>query len=428
MTEQISNKVEAALRKILIFVFLIWSAPSFAQQYNIDSLLLEFKHAPGVDLRTYDQLFIALYPEYMEELVLVAEDLLTRSVQTQNMNGMHRAADAFGIYFVQKGYFNQAFKILYRSMRFYERTENQAYLMKAYHYLGTLFLSWGNTDEAIYYYKLALKLATISPNPVALFTSRTNLALAYFQKQRYDAGIELLKENMESSHLMNEESIATTLNLLGNYYLDKYILDSAKFYYKECIQYSQKISKDRITSTAYANLAICEFGDAPDESLHLFEESYRYAIKSQSKERISVSLFNIASWHLEFEDYPNALRFYSESYEVAKQSNLYISMFDALDEIADVYRSQNNWVKVDSINLIIRDIRTQQYHEFIDLSNNSEILEAAFANNKPFKDQSQMSQSSMALLNWMVVVGLVIFVFVQFVVILYMSLRLARKH
>jgi len=151
------------LRKLVFIASLAVSAPGFTQQYNIDSLLAEFKHAPGIDLRTYDQLFIALYPEYLEELVLVAEDLLTKSVQKQNMNGMHRAADAFGIYLVQKGQFNQAFKILYRSMRFYERTDNQAYLMKAYGYLGALNMAWNNEEQAIEYYERMLALSEKNP-------------------------------------------------------------------------------------------------------------------------------------------------------------------------------------------------------------------------------------------------------------------------
>jgi len=67
--------------KVLAFTLgLFVHTTIFGQHYNIDSLLTEFKYNPGVDLRTYDQLFMVLYPEYMEELILVAEDLLKRSV------------------------------------------------------------------------------------------------------------------------------------------------------------------------------------------------------------------------------------------------------------------------------------------------------------------------------------------------------------
>lgn len=428
MNKLLHSRFLLSLKCIALFLSIFVQTSSFSQAANIDSLLQEFKYAPGVDLRTYDQLFIALYPEHMEELVMVAEDLLTRSVREQNMSGMHRAADAFGIYFVQKGHFNQAFKILYRSMRFYQRSENQAYLMKAYHYLGTLFLSWGNTDEAIYYYKTLLKLAESNPNQLALYTARSNLALAYFNKQRYDLGIILLRQNESSSHLMNAESLATLYNLLGNYYLNRNSIDSAKLNYSKSIIQSNLISENRLISTAYANLAICEFGDDPEESLRLFEESYQFALKSTSTERISVSLFNLASWHLEFEDQERALDYYTQSYQVAARANSYINMFDALDEIAEIYRSQNNWEKVDSINLLVRDIKSQQYNEFIDLSADVELLENAFSQNTPLLERAVLSQSHISFFNGFVLITLLIFVFIQFIIIVYLSLRLARKH
>lgn len=413
---------------MLLLLCLFLEGQSYAQQNNIDSLLNEFKHTSNVDLRTYDQLFIALYPEYMEELVLVAEDLLTQSIRTKNMNGMHRAADAFGVYFTQKGYFNQAFKILYRSMRYYERTDNQAYLMKAYHYLGSLFLSWGNEEEAIYYFSNLLKIAENSPNQNALYTGRNNLALAYFQNKRYDLGIIQLRQNEADAKFLNYECAAITNNLIGNYYLNKEMLDSAKFKYLKSIDYASKNSDNRLISTAYANLGICEFGDNPEKSMQLFEDSYQYALNSTSIERISVSLFNIASWHLEFEDRKMALKYYQQSYEVAASANSYVNMYDALDEIAEIYRSQDNWILVDSINQIIRGIKSEQHGEFIDLSNDEALLENAFSQYTPLASSSSNAQSGFALSNRVLISSLLFLLLIQFITIIYLSLRLARKH
>jgi tetratricopeptide (TPR) repeat protein len=364
----------------------------------------------------------------MEELVLVAEDLLTQSVRTKNMNGMHRAADAFGVYFVQKGYFNQAFKILYRSMRYYERTENQAYLMKAYGYLGGLYMAWGNEQEAISYFE---KMMTKSKNHTqenVHFTAINNLTLAYFQNSRYDLGIEILKRNEPHLTQMNLENKSVYFNLYGNYFLQKSEIDSAKLYYEKSLKASELYSSNRLISTAYANLAICEFGKNPEKSLQLFEESYQYAVKSTSIERISVSLFNIASWHLEFEDRKKALNYYQQSYEVAASANSYVNMYDALDEIAEIYRSQDNWILVDSINQIIQDIKSEQHGEFIDLSNDEALLENAFAQNTPFLEDQAQSESDKALFRTTLIISLLVLLLIQFLVILYLSYRLARKH
>lgn len=428
MNKLLHSRFLLSLKCIALFLSIFVQTSSFSQAANIDSLLQEFKYAPGVDLRTYDQLFIALYPEYMEELVLVAEDLLARAVREQNMSGMHRAADAFGVYFVQKGHFNQAFKILYRSMRFYQRSENQAYLMKAYGYLGGLNMAWHNEEEAIRYYEKMMTLSANHTQQNVYYTAINNLTLAHFQNSRYDLGVQTLKKNSDYLHQMHSENRAVYYNLYGNYYLQRSEIDSAKSYYSKSLEAAIEFSANRLISTAFANLAICKFGDDPEESLRLFEESYQFALKSTSTERISVSLFNLASWHLEFEDQERALDYYTQSYQVAARANSYINMFDALDEIAEIYRSQNNWEKVDSINLMVRDIKSQQYNEFIDLSADVELLENAFSQNTPLHERAVLSQSHVTFFNGFVLITLLVFVFIQFIIIVYLSLRLARKH
>ena len=401
------------LKSILLAMAVLIQIQSYSQSYNIDSLMLEFKNAPGVDLRTYDQLFIALYPEYMPELVVVAEDLLKRSVHEKNLNGMHRAADAFGLYFTSKGLFNQAFKELYRSMRFYERTGNQGYLMKSYHYLGTLFLNWGNVDEAIYYYKKIVQLAVKNPEQNAAHTGRNNLALAYFQKNRYDLGIIILKENQRYIKFMNAEGRATMENLFGNYYLHLNKIDSAKLRYEKSSEYSKLASENRLVSTALANLAICKFYENPESAKQLFDSSYVYALKSKSSERISVSLFNLASWYLEMNDKSSALDMFNESYIVAKKSNSYQNMFDALDEISEIYRSQNKWTNVDSINILIRELKSKQYQELFNLGSDIAIIEKAF-NQQVYRDHiSRFKDLPISKASIVIISSLIILLIIQ---------------
>jgi len=411
--------------KVLAFTLgLFVHTTIFGQHYNIDSLLTEFKYNPGVDLRTYDQLFMALYPEYMEELVLVAEDLLKRSVHEGNNNGMHRAADAFGLYFASKGHFNQAYKVLHRSMRFYERTDNPSYLMKAYGYLGALFISWDNPQQAISWYNKLYSLSKENTEQNIHHSAINNLCLAYFSSNRFDLGIETLKKNSVLYDKMNFENKAIYLNLYGNYYLQKLDIDSAKYFYKKSIEVSKMHHGYRLISTAMANLAICEFYLDSPISLDLFEYSYNYALKSNSTERICVSLFNLASWHLEEGNKSLALEYFTTSYVTALNRNSYRNMFDALEEIAEIYREQNEWLKVDSINAMIKDIKTKQYSEFMSLSEDSDILESAFIDTQT--NQNKYSSDVINVRATMVWVLLVL-VLIQFMIIIILSKKIAGK-
>lgn len=428
MNKLLHSRFLLSLKCIALFLSIFVQTSSFSQAANIDSLLQEFKYAPGVDLRTYDQLFIALYPEHMEELVLVAEDLLTRSVREQNMSGMHRAADAFGIYFVQKGHFNQAFKILYRSMRFYQRSENQAYLMKAYHYLGTLFLSWGNTDEAIYWLEKCHELTKINIDKSYLHAVRNNLSVAYLKTPDKKQALEYLNANELDSLLLSDEAKIAMLNLKGNYWLSLDNFELSKNYYKRSKNAALKEGWDRHISTAYTNLAVTEFSTDIELSKTYFDSSVYYAKKSGLYEKVSLSYFNLAAWHAETANFDSSIYYFSQSFSYAKQINNYENMLDALDEMSGLFREMNKWEKVDSLNTILREVKSQQYTELLNMESDFDILENAFSQNTPLLERAVLSQSHISFFNGFVLITLLGFVFIQFIIIVYLSLRLARKH
>ena len=415
-------------RPVLLLCAVFFMGSNHAQQYNIDSLLQEFKYSDGVDLRTYDQLFIALYPEYMEELVLVAEDLLTQSVRTKNMNGMHRAADAFGVYFVQKGYFNQAFKILYRSMRYYERTENQAYLMKAYHYLGSLFLSWGNVEESIYWFEKCREIAKENPDKMYLHTVQNNLVLAYMKIPDNKQALHYLNANEKDSLILSAENKIIMLNLKGNYWLALDNIELAKGFYKKSKDASLLQNKGRHISTAYTNLAVVEFSSDIELSKTYFDSSVNYAKQSGLNEKISLAYFNLAAWHAETQNIDSSIYYFSQSFSYASEINNYENMVDALDEMSGLYREMNKWISVDSINGILREVKTQQYNELLNMESDYDLLENAFAQNTPFLEDQAQSKSDKALFRTTLIISLLVLLLVQFLVILYLSYRLVRKH
>jgi len=391
-----------------------------SQAYNIDSLLREFKYNSEIDLRTYDQLFIALHLDYMEELALVGEDLLKRSLREQHILGLHRAADAFGVYFTSKGHFNQAYKVINRSRLYYERKELWSYVMKSYSYLGELFLAWDNPQNAIYWYNKLFLLSKEHPNQIVHYNTINNLTYAYFSANDYAQGIRTLKLNSRYLDMMNIENKSIYYNLNGNYHLHNGEYDSAMFYYKQSITFAQSISDYRSMSNGYANLAICAFYLNNDNALELFERSYEFALRSKSAGRISISLFNMASWHIENENVDQALLLFSESFRAAQTNNSYNNMFDALDEISDIYREQNAWLKLDSVNTIIHELKSKQYNEFINLSNDVDLVDAAFKSGDNNNTNLKILASKQREMKQILLYSLLLLVFVQFLFILHL--------
>jgi len=299
-------------------------------------------------------------------------------VHEGNNNGMHRAADAFGLYFASKGHFNQAYKVLHRSMRFYERTDNPSYLMKAYHYLGTLFLNWGNTNEAIHWFEKCRSLAKNNPMRSSFHSVNNNLALVNFNNKNFEKGKKFLDSNYPEIFMMNDELKANFYNLLGNYYMSTSNRDSVSKYYDLSLYHSKKTKNNRIISSAFTNNAIFQFGIDEKLSYQLFDSSLVYAIKSKFPDRISQSLYNIAFWHYSFNDFENAIFNFEQSYNFAKENNSYTHMIDALEELLVIYRENEEWEKVDMLHERIISIKNAQHKEIIEALNEIDNFENIF--------------------------------------------------
>jgi len=376
------NKLKQPLRLSLFFAFLFFAShiKVCAQAKNLDSLLQEFKYSEGVDLRTYDQIFIAVYPEYLSELIVVAEDLLARSVSKGNADGMHRAADAFGLYFMSKGYFNQAFKLLYRSMRYYEKTENPSYLIKGYHYLGTLYFKWGKYSEAIYWFEKCKFLAEQSPERFQLHTALINLSNSFIHFGDEQQALAYLNISKSELAYMNDETQANFHTLYGNICMNRNQVDSAQYYYKKSLEISLKSTQNSSISIAYMNLGILAFQSDVNLSKIYFDSSLYFANNSGIMERISLSYFNLSSWYYGTDSVELAIRCLNKSYEYAKAVNSYSDMTDVLVELSSIYQEKNDWQRSDSIQQIIRGIDGRIYNEFSSAQIDMEKLDDLFIN------------------------------------------------
>jgi len=263
-------------------------------------------------------------------------------------------------------------------MRFYERTENQAYLMKAYHYLGTLFLNWGNTNEAIHWFEKCRGLAKKSPLRSSFHSVNNNLALVNFRIGNFEKGKKYLDFNYKEIELMNDELKANFFNLLGNYHIKKSDKDSVKTCYDLALNHALITRNNRIISSAYTNYAIYNFDIDLNLSLQYFDSSLLFAKKSLFTDRISESLYNIGFWYYSVNELDNAILNFEQSFFYASENSSYSNMIDAKEELLTIYRDLENWDKVDQIHLQILNIKNQQFKELIDAMNEIENFEIAF--------------------------------------------------
>ena len=261
-----------------------------------------------------------------------------------------------------------------------------------------------------------------------LHTVQNNLALAYMKIPDNKQALYYLQANEKDSLIISPEIEIIMLNLKGNYWLALDNIERAKTFYKKSKEASLLQNKGRHISTAYMNLAVVEFSNDIELAKTYFDSSVYYAKQSGLNEKISIAYFNLGAWHAETQNIDSSIYYFSQSFSYASEINNYENMVDALDEMSGLYREMNKWISVDSINGILREVKTQQYSELLNMESDYDLLENAFAQNRQFLEVQAQTESDKALFRTTLIISLFFLLLVQFLVILYLSYRLARKH
>ena len=187
---------------------------------DIDSLANVFINREKVDLKTFDLLFQEVHLMYPEELAHFAEILLKRSIQQEVPEGIYRAHDAFGFYFLSKGYFNHAFHLLLKAKKFYESEDLLLYKMKNYYYIARVYVAMGNLNDAINWMLKSISLAEKNPERNSLYTLRNDLTTVYFRAGNYEKGKQQLDLNEKEWEQLTSHHQFDLRTLQGNFLMN----------------------------------------------------------------------------------------------------------------------------------------------------------------------------------------------------------------
>ena len=379
---------------VVVFLLLSSTVETFAQngQANIDSLANSFVQQEQVDLKTFDILFKELHQMYPEELALLAEILLKRSVQQDVMDGVYRAHDAFGVYFISKGYYNQAFQLLLRAKDYYEKTDNLSYKMKNYYYIGRYYAGIGSLSESFFWMEKSLALAEMNPERSSLYNVRNDLATLYFKDSNFVACKKLIDLNVKEWEQLGKEIQVNTKTLEGNYLMHKGNKKEAKISYDAANKLAFETDNKVMLASTFTNLGIFEYEYDQAKSKDYFESSLYYSKLSNYNEKIASDYYNLAFWHVGVNEIDSALYYFESSYNTAEKVKSYSNMLDALQEMIQIHRNQKNWTKVDDLHKKVQSIKNMQYEELMQSFEDLNMFEAfnSFTTKEIQKDDNQL--------------------------------------
>jgi signal transduction histidine kinase len=212
-----------------------------------------------------------------------------------------------GNYHKNTGDYNNSLKYLIKGLFIAEHLNDSLKIGKAYSFLGQLYLEKEDVKQAKDYLNKAVAIFKNNKNNPSYLISIHTLANIYGMNGDFSKALDLDNEGLKICDNIDSNDLrATFIDNKANCYMYSNRLDSAKYYFNECLRIDLLNKNGRQISDSYSNLA----------QLAIFEK-----------------------------DASDVLSYANKSIEIAEKANYKPGIVKNYQLLIDFYKSQNNFVK-----------------------------------------------------------------------------------
>ncbi len=301
--------------------------------------------------------------------------------------------NGLGNIYKQTGNYSKAADNLYKSLKIYEKLQNNTGISSVNASLGELYFQKDNVNAAKEHLVIALKaLENDKSNPVYLIAAHT-FANFYGMSGDFDSALKIDEEGIRITDSIHIPKIKTSfLDNKANCYLFSNRLDSAQYYFNECLKIDIASGNKKQIADTYSNLG----------KLFLMKKDY---LKAEQNAIKSIDMLK------SIDGKPNL----GKSYEI----------------LADIYTEQKQFEKA----LVIQKVHIDNYASMIDLK--KEAAEAEFkiiyetqkkeSKIQLLKKEEKISSLKIKQRNYLIAAFLIVFVSIFFVWHLWKSKQKLRN-
>lgn len=235
-----------------------------------------------------------------------------------------------GNYYKNIGEYPKSSKHLFAALKIAERIKDTLKIASAHANLGQLFQQKEDIEQAKYHLNISKKLLQNNKNQTAYLVTIHTMANLYGMQGDFKSALKLDEEGLKICKKINSNySKVTFLDNKANCYMYSNHLDSAKYYFNECLKLDLLNKSQKQISDSYSNLA----------QLASYYKNYSEAI---SYSNISIEIakkvnYNpglVKNYELQIESYKN-LGNYQKALEVSeKYHSVYKKIFNEKKETA----------------------------------------------------------------------------------------------
>jgi len=285
----------------------LWVTEAYAQnskKVNVDSLdvILRKESVDSVTIKGLNDYISALLNDDPAVAILYGEKIKARAESVKYLSGIGYALKNIGMGYYHLGEYLKVFEYWHESLKTFEEAKDSVGMANIESNLGVVYFNQGDNAKAIDYYLRSLRMAESLGEKRRLATVLVNIGSVYAsQVNTYENALSYYWRALPmGTELQDNEIIGTCTDNMGDIYLKLGKLDSAQYYLEQSL-------------IANANTTYLPF------SLTLLGEVFERE-----------------------EKYDEAIKYQTQSFELAKQQESKLEMLQALIGLGNAQRKKGD--------------------------------------------------------------------------------------
>lgn len=243
---------------ILILLMLSGQSDHTDAQSDLSHLVEELRSATNDTTRVnaYYAISRFYWTKNADSSLLMAQAGLDLATEINYKKGMAINLLTKGVILVSKGKYPEALECHFKALRISEELKLDGLTANSHNNVGIVYLSMGNTEKALGYFKKSLEHAAQNEDRRAILITYINIAEIYVKDEKLDEALEHdMKALTFANELKAEDYRAIVLFNIGDIYRKKEDHPKALTYLREALALSEKINDLEGVAYCYNSMA-----------------------------------------------------------------------------------------------------------------------------------------------------------------------------
>jgi len=358
------------IRYIHLIFIIFYVLNVCAQTREIDSLESVIAKMPDDSLKvnTIIHLSSLFYRTSPADAIFYGEMALEMAELISFTEGKAYAEKSIGMGYYFQGNYIDALVSWQQSLKTFETLGDNLGVANMLNNLGAVHFNEGDDPKAIEYYLKSLQVSEELNDKLRIATALVNIGAVYYNKKvTHDLSLEYyLKSLPLSEELGNHDAIGTAAVNMGEIYLERNEVDSAQLYFEKALEaYRQSVTGNVPYALNSLGKVYARRGDFPN-AIRYQTEAFELAKRSDARLEMAQATLGLANTYQLKSDFQSAIRSFQLAREIAEEINVPYQLKDAYEGLAANYATISDYGNAFRFQNLLTSIKDTLYNAEMD--------------------------------------------------------------